>query len=392
MNPKAPVEKIAGFDSWKLETSDVAAYITRSAGMLAPVYFDRTAGDPIQPYSISPWCGVETQPGDTPTILRVLRGDFFCVAFGGNSEPVDGKRLPPHGETANNDWSPLDYAKNERGVRFDMGMELPLMGGRVEARTVLLEGHNVVYQRHDLSGFDGPINPGHHATLRFPDREGAGRLAFSPHRHARTYVQAVEQPENKGYSTLKPDQPIPDLTSVSRVDGRVTDLTRYPARRGFEDIAIVCADQSLRLAWSSVTLAEEGWVWFSLRDPRLFPSTLLWMSNGGRHYSPWNGRHVNVLGVEDMTGFFHEGLAPSSRENKLSQLGIPTCARLKPDQTLRLPYIQGVVRVPKGFDRVRGIEAVDENTIVLKSESGLSQSAACRADFALSGSLPGLLD
>ena len=30
--------------------------------------------------------------------------------------------------------------------------------------------------------------------------------------------------------------------------------------------------------------------------------------NGGRHYPPWNGRHVNVLGVEEQTAKSVAGL------------------------------------------------------------------------------------
>ncbi len=37
-------------------------------------------------------------------VLNTLRGDFFCMPFGGNSEAVNGESHPPHGEIAGNDW------------------------------------------------------------------------------------------------------------------------------------------------------------------------------------------------------------------------------------------------------------------------------------------------
>jgi hypothetical protein len=98
--------------------------------------------------------------------------------------------------------------------------------------------------------------------------------------------------------------------AVPCIDGSVTDLCRYPARRRFEDVAILCADPTLDLAWSAVTLPEARYAWFALRDPRQLASTLLWFSNGGRDFAPWNGRHINVLDIEDVTAFFHVGSAP----------------------------------------------------------------------------------
>jgi hypothetical protein len=40
-----------------------------------------------------------------PAILQVLRGDFFCLPFGGNTRSFRGENHPPHGETANARWT-----------------------------------------------------------------------------------------------------------------------------------------------------------------------------------------------------------------------------------------------------------------------------------------------
>ena len=55
-------------------------------------------------------------------------------------------------------------------------------------------------------------------------------------------------------------------------------------------------------AWTAATL--DGYVWISLKDPRTLPSTLFWISNGGRHGEPWNGRHLRRLGLEEICGHF----------------------------------------------------------------------------------------
>jgi hypothetical protein len=154
------------------------------------------------------------------------------------------------------------------------------------------------------------------------------------------------------------------------ITGQRTDLSRYPSRRGFEDIVILVADPKLDLAWTAVTFPAAGHVWFALRDPKVLASTLLWMSNGGRHYAPWNGRHVDVMGLEDLTSFFHYGLGRSAAPNELTERGIPTVIELT-GQPFRVKYAMGVVAVPKGFDRVKEIVPGNE-AVTLVSERGLS--------------------
>jgi hypothetical protein len=161
------------------------------------------------------------------------------------------------------------------------------------------------------------------------------------------------------------------------VCGTLADLSRYPARRGFEDIAMLVADPSLRLAWTAASFPKERYVWFTLRDPRVLASTILWISNGGRHYPPWNGRHVNTLGLEDMTGFFHEGLAPSAGPNALRRRGFKTCLALSPDTPTRVNYIMACVPTPRGFGRVRRIEPVaGQDAVAVTDEGGRTIRAA----------------
>ncbi|MDY6944858.1 MAG: hypothetical protein SXG53_03990 [Pseudomonadota bacterium] len=382
--------RIHGQDSFVLRTPDVELAVTRTGGMLGPVTFFPKSETPIRPYAVAPWAE-ETLSVDLPPMLRALRGDWFCSAFGENSEPYAGERLPPHGETANRDWSEIARGAGSNGCWLRLGVEMPLQGGTCEATTALLADQSIVYQRHDLQGLTGPINPGHHATLAFPNAAGAARLSFSSLLHAQTHFEPTARPEDRGYSWLKPGAGFTDLRSVPCIDGSLTDLSRYPARRGFEDIAILCADPAQEFAWSAATFQEQRFVWFALRDPKQLASTLLWFSNGGRHFPPWNGRHVDVMGIEDITGFFHVGRAASCRENFLNRLGVRTC--LWPDTNGRLAifYIQGVARIPPDFDRVAAVEGHwRDSSIVLRAESGAVVSVHCHLDFLRMGTLPGL--
>ena len=385
-----PMARIQGQESFLLKTQAVELAVTAAGGMLGPVSFFPQDAVPIRPYAVAPWAEESLPPG-TPSMLASLRGDWFCSAFGENSEPHAGHQLPPHGESANRKWRGIARGETAAGCWFRLGVDLPLQGGTCEATTALLFDQSVIYQRHDLAGLTGPINPGHHATLVFPDVEGAGCLSFSRFRHARTYFEPPARRENRGYSRLQPDVEISDLRVVPCVDGSTTDLCRYPARRGFEDIAILCTAPDVEFGWSTVTLPAEGFVWFALRDPQQLTSTLLWFSNGGRHYPPWNGRHLNVLGVEDMTGFFHAGLAASCRPNPLSERGVRTCLQPDAEGRLSIPYIQGVTRIPAGFDRVASVESgPDDSSIRIYAESGALVEVRCQTAFLRTGVLPGL--
>ena len=382
--------RIYGQESFLLKARSVEAAVTVMGGMLGPVTFYPQDRAPIQPYAVAPWAE-EKLPLEMPPMIAALRGDWFCSAFGENVEKFADRTLPPHGETANGHWSGVACGETKAGCWLRLGIDLPLQGGRCEATTALLHDQTVVYQRHDLSGLTGVANPGHHATLVFPDVVGTANLSFSRWQLARTFFEPTEQPENRGYSWLKPDTTINDLRAVPCIDGSTTDLCSYPARRGYEDIAILCADPRLDFAWSAVTCPEQKFVWFALRDPKQLTSTLLWFSNGGRHFPPWNGRHTNVLGIEDMTGFFHLGLAASCRPNLLTECGVQTC--LHPDEQgrLSLPYIQGVGRIPHGFERVVAIEpGTSSDGLVLRGESGQLVDVSCHLDFLRTGTLPEL--
>ena len=362
------MKTISSQPSYELATREVRAAVTATGGHLAPVHF-RLGRRVVQPFAIAPWHG-ESLPATVPPILRVLRGDFFCLPFGGGT--WGREQHPVHGETANRRWR----LESQTRAALHLSLATKVRRGRVDKRITLVPGHTVVYQEHTLTGLAGPMCFGHHATLKF---NSPGRLATSRRVLAQVAPLPVESPAARGYSILQPGAVIDDLTRVPLVTGATTDLSRYPDRRGFEDVAILCADAQLAVAWTAVTFAAERYVWFSLRDPRVLASTLLWMSNGGRHYAPWNGRHVDVMGIEDLTAFFHYGLGPSVKPNTLSARGIATCRRLT-GQPFTIRHIMGVAAIPRGFDTVREIVA-GQDTVRLVSASGRAVETPVNVGF-----------
>ncbi|MEI7902859.1 MAG: hypothetical protein WCK89_21645, partial [bacterium] len=120
--------------------------------------------------------------------------------------------------------------------------------------------------------------------------------------------------------------------------------------------------------------------WFSLRDPKILASTLCWMSNSGRYYSPWNGRHQNVMGVEDITGFFHCGADESARPNVLSRLGVKTSLKPTTRHPVHIRYVMGLVAIPATFGRVRDIH-VGTGRVTLVGAGGAQVTTAVDTAF-----------
>ncbi|MDP9172847.1 MAG: hypothetical protein M3O30_03160 [Planctomycetota bacterium] len=382
--PKSTKTQIVkGQPSWRLKCGNIEAFVTRAGGQLGPVVF-KSGGKRIDPFSVAPWAG-EKLPPATPPIIRVLRGDFFCMPFGSNATRFRGERHPLHGQTANDDWT-LESLNSSRGeTTLHLSMATTIRQGRVDKTITLKEGQPVVYCRHIVSKMSGPMTFGHHAMLKFPDEAGSGMLSTSRFLHGQVFPGEFENPELGGYSSLRRGAAFSKLARVPRSDGTMADLTRYPARLGFEDLVMLHSDATQPMAWSAVSFPKQRYVWFALKDPRVLRQTILWHSNRGRHYAPWSSRHVGVLGVEDITGYFHYGLAESCKSNPYSTRGYPTCVAFKNGNPVTVNYIMGCIATPPGFDEVRRIQvAPGEKSIKLISAGGKTISAAVDIGF-LSG-------
>ena len=367
-----------GEPSWTFASDLVEARLTRRGGHLGPVRFRLPHGE-IAPFSVAPWAG-ETVPKGTPPMLQALRGDFFCAPFGGNAASHDGESHPPHGETANRAWKFESLREDGRETTLALSLRTRIRPGRVDKTVSLRRGETALYCRHRLTGFSGKMNPGHHAMLRFPDAPGSGIVSTSPIRYAQVFPGAFEDPAQGGYPSLKAGARFSRLDRVPAADGGTADLSRYPARRGFEDLVMVVHEARPDFAWTAVVFPKERYAWFSLKDPRVLRSTVFWISNAGRHYAPWSGRHVGVMGIEDVTAYFHCGLAESARPNPVSRLGFPTALTLDPKDPLTVNYLMGVVAIPAGFDGVKTIE-VAKGGMVLLSRSGRRARAPLDPSF-----------
>ena len=349
------MQHVHGEASHHLSTPELDLFVTARGGHMAPVVFHLDGRD-ASPYSLSPWQPDEFP--DQPHLLAVLRGDFFCLPFSGQSHG------PPHGDPANAEW--LLAAIGDRSLC--LRQKASDSGAMIEKKLSTRPGHHAVYIEHLISELDGDYNYGTHPVLDLSAMpEGAARISVSPYRWASVCPGLFSDPANGESQALQPGAEFTDLREVPLMNGDTTDLTRYPARPGNDDLVMMVSEPTnpgQPFAWSAAVL--DGYLWFSLKNPADFPATLFWMSNTGRSAPPWNSRHTGRLGIEEVCSYFSHGVD----ESRKATLETPTTRRFRRDETVSLKVVQAVAAVPENFGMVTQIRPSGENSVAITGESG----------------------
>ena len=344
-------------DSLALSVPGVGLRLDPHLGTLRSVWFE-VDGRRIDPLHRAPWLEeAEVQARrDLPPVERRLAGDFFCAPFGGG---VAG--LPIHGWPANSPWDVEEITQTGRGAMARLNLQRPVQGARL-TKTIELSAHDpLVYQTHTLTGGDNGLTVAHHPMVQMA---AAAYLSYSPKRLAMTPAVPLE-PEGGWLSY--PAQST-DLSAFPGRDGPV-DLHLYPQRRGHEDFITLVEAEGATLGWTVVIREAEDDLILFLKDPRVLPVTMLWISNGGRAYAPWNGRHIGVLGVEDGISAGSAGLLASRLPNPVSDTGVATVLALAPGRTHEIRHVIGAIPRPPGWQRVVDLR-IDGGSLRLTEANG----------------------
>jgi hypothetical protein len=354
---------------YTIQNEKVKVGVTEDCGHLYPVQFfiDEKI---IEPLNIVPW-SEEKLEDSIPPMLKLLRGDFFCMPFGDSDFLKDENRA--HGTTANDKWNLI--SKDE--LKLELKLEKKVSGAEITKKVFLVPGHPVIYQEHEIAGGAGKIPVGHHLMLKVPEKIF---LSFSNFIFGETSPSPVETDPEMGNSILKYPQKFQNLKKVKTKDGKDINLTRYPVFRDHEDLLMLRSNEELLFSWAAASAPRNGWLWFSLKNPKVLNSTILWLSDGGRKYPPFSSRHRKVIGIEEVTSFFHLGHKKSIEENHLNKKGIKTYIELKPDVTHKIRYAFGLVKIPSVFRRVISIEE-DKNGIIMTDENRLKVRAEIELNF-----------
>lgn len=369
------MNRIFGFDSFEFTTDEVDLNITKEGAQMAPVTFFPRSGSPVSPYYINPWCE-EKKDHSLPVLLQALRGDFFCLPFGGDNVTA-AFSYDCHGPTANGEWRQV-----HRDARsLTIAMDFPDGKAHVQSRYATKQGHSAIYITNTVSGCNLRLPYGHHCIL-----------------DCSAYLLLSTSPAKFGIVTQESDTPAFDgeyralvghgvFESMKQAPSRFTDypsfdLTEFPSREGFCDIVQMVNDpQAGEIGWSCAVCPDKGYLWYSIKKISDFPTTLFWMENKGRHGKPWSGRNV-CIGIEDAMSCFAAGAAVSSVDNELSQRGIQTARKFSEAKPVTVKIIEGVARIPSGFTRVKQVRFnIAENTAMFIDENGTDVLADIDSGF-----------
>jgi hypothetical protein len=303
-------------DTVTIKAKGISVSVDLSVGHLADLAIE-TDGRALRPLHRAPWLDEprESLPRGLPEGVVRLSGDFLCAPF----SAADVEPAPLHGWTANSAWDVVDSGAIDGGWRARFRLQRKVMGATVEKILTLRDGHPFLYQEHAFSGGAGAISVAHHAMTAMQD---GGRLAFSPKRLAVTPGTALEPDPERGRHLLACPARATDLAAFPTADGGTADLGDYRMDRRHEDfVTLVEADHG-GPGWTAVARHAERDLVLVLKNPDELPVTMLWISNGGRDYAPWSGRHRGVIGIED--GRTAIGHAASLGDNWLKREGVAT--------------------------------------------------------------------
>lgn len=304
-------------------------------------------GRVTRPLHTAPWTSETAKlPDDIAMVERQLSGDFFCAPFGVNP---DG---PIHGATANGFWRAASRVQNRDGAACHTYRLEDRVSGAVVSKTLTVRpDHPVLYQSHRFEGGSGHLPVAHHAMIRVP---GGAKLSFSKKQFGITPEAPPESDPQRGFSLLAYPQRFEGLGAVRTAAGERVDASFYPFSERHEDIVVLAEAIGREIGWSAALAQKDNFLFFAVKDATALPETLLWMSNGGRNYAPWSGRHSSVLGIEEAATACHAGGAFTSSDTK-SPSGLKQGLVLKASSAHEIRYGFGAVPAPPHWREVADI-------------------------------------
>lgn len=327
-------------DTITIKAKGISVSVDLAVGHLADMVIDRD-GRQLKPLHRAPWVGEPrgTLPQDLPEGTVHLSGDFLCAPFSRS----DVEAAPLHGWPANSGWDVVDSKATVDGWRAVFRLQRKVMGASVDKILTLRDDHPFLYQEHVFTGGSGAISVAHHPMTSMRD---GGTLAFSPKRFAETPADPLEPDPSRGRFLLAYPARSTDLAHFPARDGGTMDLTDYRMDQKREDfITLVEADHG-GPGWTALARHAEADLVLVLKNPAELPITMLWVSNGGRDYAPWSGRHIGVLGIED--GRTAVGHAASIGDNWLKREGVATAFALGEGRDVSFRHVIGAVPLSGG--------------------------------------------
>ena len=340
MTEKIQYEKLGSL-GWDRGRLDVQAL----GGMLGPVEVVLDDGRAIRPFAVAPWADNPTEDWEAtaPPLLKRLRGDWVCLPFGLPGKPrtdldadwldgLDANLESPdpaqHGACSNADWR-LEKAEPHALVdELRARCEVPdfpdrasHFGGRRRSDHHGRDAHRRARGLRTAMG--RAIRP---SACR--EEPGAFEIGFGGDVTAFTYPGFFEA--GRVARRARADR-APGSTRSPCSTARVQSFAALPLPFDTEEILLVAGHNGV----ARLTNRAEGYRVVMEWDPGVFPGVLLWVSNRGRRYAPWNGRNL-CLGVEPVCAPFDLGYAHAvNPKSPLRARGVATATRFSPERDSR---------------------------------------------------------
>ena len=314
----------------RIDSGNVGASVQRFGAMVTGHF--RVDGQDVSPLYEAPWPDYPADP-----MLGHLKGDFLCVPFGIAPEslehfPAGWSQLSPgrtpygHGYAANTEWD-VEWAQAD-AIR--LRADYP-EGDAVAwvAREVSCADDAVTITDEIAMRRDARLPLGLHPMLRLPEEPGAATLIPPACAAIATYPVPSD-----ASAILQPDARFASLSEAPLRDGGTIDLSRLPLDAATEELVLLCD-----VATPSVSLVNHaaGYEVTLEWDATLLRHCLLWISNRGRAFPPWNGRNL-CLGVEPITSAFDLGTDVAAATNPLSATGLATAVDLQAGTTYSIAH------------------------------------------------------
>lgn len=358
-----------------IEIDGISFDFDRAGGNLRNFCVGWEGTPPLYPLHTAPWVDSDTDfPERVNLVERKLSGDFFCAPFGGTHG------APIHGRTANGNWRPVDISSfDDESITRRYQLEETVNGAVVTKNFMIRPGHPFLYQSHRFEGGSGHFPIAHHAMIRAP---GGARLSFSEKQFGITPANALETDPERGHSMLAYPQKFSGLDRVQTADGKRVDAGRYPFAKAHEDMLVLAGSNTVKIGWSAALAKSDGFLFFAIKDAVTLPETLLWMSNGGRHYKPWSSRHDCVLGIEEAaTCAHHTGVFSST--GAISPYGLTDGLILEEDGFREIRYGFGAIPVPENWTEVADIQTSSDGLILTDIGGGQVEIPFAGSHFGL---------
>ena len=316
-------------------------------GMMGPVEVKLDDGRTIEPFVVAPWSDEPRQEWEetAPPLLKRLRGDWVCLPFGLPGKPrtdLDARWLDGldvnlespdpalHGTCANAQWR-LDSAETHAlSFSFAPNAKFPIAG--IERRVTVADGESAIhFETRVRARTDCELQWGVHPTFRLPETPGSFQISFGDERvKVLTYPGVFE----KGVSRVAHARVCDGLHSTPMIDGATRSFSSLPLPFDTEELLLVAGHNGVARLTNHTERYRVVMEW----DPAVFPSVLMWISNRGRGFAPWNGRFLG-LGVEPVCAPFDLGYAHAVNPNSpLRALGVPTATRFFRERDLVTKY------------------------------------------------------